>query len=201
MTSFISRKTKAHIVGLLFLCSSLLAQLPPTAPSHQLDSVLKVSEGDVAPDFELKDVMGKSVILSAFRNSKFVVLAFYVFAFTPGCGEELLDLQKRVSGPDVQIIGISMDSMFSNTEFASKIGVFYPLLSDKRGAVTRRYGLFNPSVYGRVAHFSQPHKHSGCPISRALYEKWGLSSALTFSYRLTSTECERSQPDTRPPMV
>jgi peroxiredoxin len=40
-----------------------------------------------------------------------------------------------------------MDSIFANVAFASQIGVSYPLLSDKGGIVTRRYGLFNPSIY------------------------------------------------------
>lgn len=132
----------ARVVSLGLLCffSPLLAQV------SRSDSVLKVSVGDIAPNFELKDSAGNRIGLSAFRGRKFVVLAFYVFAFTPGCGDELVALQERVSAPDVQIVGISMDSMFSNTEFASQIGVGYPLLSDKSGAVTRRYGLFDPTV-------------------------------------------------------
>jgi mycoredoxin-dependent peroxiredoxin len=133
-------------LGLLPVCS-LLGQVMQSAKSSRPDTVLKVSVGGYAPDFDLKDVTGKVISLSEFRKKKFVVLAFYVFAFTPGCGDELIDLQSRISGPDVQIIGISMDSMFSNTEFASQLGVSYPLLSDKAGAVTRRYGLYNPTVY------------------------------------------------------
>jgi alkyl hydroperoxide reductase subunit AhpC len=93
-------------LGLLCVFSSLSAQPPGS------DSILKVSVGDIAPDFELKEFMGNRIALSEFRGRKFVVLAFYVFAFTQGCGDELVTLQKRISGPDTQIIGISMDSIF-----------------------------------------------------------------------------------------
>ncbi len=40
--------------------------------------------GDVAPDFELSDQNGQPVRLSALRDKKNVVLAFYVKAFTVG---------------------------------------------------------------------------------------------------------------------
>jgi cytochrome oxidase Cu insertion factor (SCO1/SenC/PrrC family) len=47
----------------------------------------KVKVGDVAPDFTLKYFDGakiQEVKLSDYRGKKNVVLAFYIFAFTPG---------------------------------------------------------------------------------------------------------------------
>lgn len=40
--------------------------------------------GDQAPDFELPDHTGRPVRLSDFRGKRNVVLAFYVYANTPG---------------------------------------------------------------------------------------------------------------------
>ena len=40
--------------------------------------------GDLAPDFELPDHLGRPVRLSDFRGKSNVVLVFYVFANTPG---------------------------------------------------------------------------------------------------------------------
>jgi peroxiredoxin len=40
--------------------------------------------GDAAPDFELPDHTGKRVRLRDFRGKNSVVLAFYVYASTPG---------------------------------------------------------------------------------------------------------------------
>ena len=39
---------------------------------------------DAAPDFELPDHAGRLVRLSDFRGRRSVVLAFYVYANTPG---------------------------------------------------------------------------------------------------------------------
>lgn len=40
--------------------------------------------GDAAPDFELPDHMGRLVRLREFMGKQSVVLAFYVYANTPG---------------------------------------------------------------------------------------------------------------------
>ena len=50
----------------------------------------------------------------------------------------------KLGAADTQVLGISMDSSFSNQAWAEKIGVTYPLLSDWGGDVTREYGLYNP---------------------------------------------------------
>jgi hypothetical protein len=73
------RKPLSGIALLLALMVPLLAQEKP--PS----SVLKV--GTQAPDFSLKYFDGaevKDIALKDFKGKKNVVLAFYVFAFTPG---------------------------------------------------------------------------------------------------------------------
>ena len=40
--------------------------------------------GDAAPDFELPDHTGRLVRLGDFRGKRSVVLAFYLYANTPG---------------------------------------------------------------------------------------------------------------------
>jgi peroxiredoxin len=49
----------------------------------------------------------------------------------------------KLEATDTQVLGISMDSTFSNAAWAEKIGVTFPLLSDWGGDVTREYGLYN----------------------------------------------------------
>jgi len=51
---------------------------------------------------------------------------------------------KRLEAADTQVLGISMDSTFSNAAWAEKIGVTFPLLSDWGGEVVKEYGLYNP---------------------------------------------------------
>jgi peroxiredoxin len=52
---------------------------------------------------------------------------------------------KQLEAADTQVLGVSMDSPFSNKAWADQIGVTFPLLSDWGGEVTRRYGLYNPA--------------------------------------------------------
>ncbi len=50
----------------------------------------------------------------------------------------------KLEAADTQVLGVSMDSPFSNKAWAEKIGVTFPLLSDWGGDITREYGLYNP---------------------------------------------------------
>lgn len=47
----------------------------------------------------------------------------------------------RLEAADTQVLGVSMDSPFSNFNFAQVNGISFPLLGDWGGAVTREYGL------------------------------------------------------------
>src|SRR5215831_7008565 len=50
----------------------------------------------------------------------------------------------KLEAADTQVLGVSMDSMFSNNAWAEKINVTFPLLSDWGGEVTKQYGVYNP---------------------------------------------------------
>src|ERR1700756_4539384 len=54
------------------------------------------------------------------------------------------DQLKTLEGTDTQVLGVSMDSPFSNKAWAQQINVTFPLLSDWGGDVTKQYGLYNP---------------------------------------------------------
>ena len=47
----------------------------------------------------------------------------------------------RLEAADTQVLGVSMDSPFSNFQFAQQNGVTFPLLGDFGGEATRAYGL------------------------------------------------------------
>jgi|ERR1035437_1711300 alkyl hydroperoxide reductase subunit AhpC len=53
----------------------------------------------------------------------------------------------RFRANDAQVVGVSVDSRFSNAAWAQQIGgITYPLLSDfyPHGAVAERYGVLRP---------------------------------------------------------
>lgn len=60
----------------------------------------------------------------------------------------------KFDAAETQIFGISMDSYFSNKEFAKQIPITFPLLSDWKRETTKAYGLYNEtSGYGRRGTF------------------------------------------------
>src|SRR5215471_4721250 len=61
---------------------------------------------------------------------------------------------QKLEAADTQVLGVSMDSPFSNAAWAEKINVTFPLLSDLGGEITRKYGLFDEKrKIGRRVNF------------------------------------------------
>ena len=51
---------------------------------------------------------------------------------------------KNLEAADTQVLGVSMDSPFSNFYFGQMNGITFPLLGDWGGEVTKKYGLEKP---------------------------------------------------------
>jgi mycoredoxin-dependent peroxiredoxin len=49
----------------------------------------------------------------------------------------------KLEAADTQVLGVSMDSPFSNKAWAQQINVTFPLLSDWGGDVSKQYGVYN----------------------------------------------------------
>jgi peroxiredoxin (alkyl hydroperoxide reductase subunit C) len=61
---------------------------------------------------------------------------------------------EKLEAADTQVLGVSMDSPFSNKAWAEQIKVSFPLLSDWGGDVTRQYGLYDDKrKIGRRVNF------------------------------------------------
>src|ERR687884_346050 len=56
----------------------------------------------------------------------------------------------RLEAADTQVLGVSIDSPFSNHAFAQQNGVTFPLLSDMGGNVIQKYGLLSERSIGGV---------------------------------------------------
>lgn len=101
--------------------------------------------GTRAPDFTLPDAEGKPVSLSDFRG-KNVVLVFYPLDWSPACSDQLSLYQSEsaeFAWHNAQVIGISVDSIYSHGAWAAVRGITFPLLADfhPKGEVARRYGV------------------------------------------------------------
>jgi peroxiredoxin Q/BCP len=100
--------------------------------------------GDLAPDFTLLDQNGTSRTLSMLLADGPVALFFYPAAMTAGCTKEscqFRDLASEFKALGAQRIGISMDSVEKQSEFAQKNQLDYPLLADVGGHVAKQFGV------------------------------------------------------------
>lgn len=106
--------------------------------------------GATAPDFSLLDNARQPVSLGGFRGSK-VVLAFFPAAFTGVCEKELCtfrDSLAELSGLSAKVLGICVDSPFSNAAFSAKNNLGFPILSDYTRATVHAYGVAHDGFAG-----------------------------------------------------
>jgi peroxiredoxin Q/BCP len=112
-----------------------------------------VSQGDVAPDFELPDQDGRAVKLSDFRGQPLVVY-FYPKAATPGCTTQacgVRDHQADYGQAKAVVLGISPDPVARIKKFHDEQGLNFALLADQDHAVAETYGVWvTKSMYGRT---------------------------------------------------
>ena len=107
----------------------------------------KIDKGMLAPDFEAESTKGK-IKLSEYRGRK-VILYFFPKAFTPGCIRETQNfgkLYEEVKKNNAEIIGISVDSIDTQKRFAEKLGVSFPLVSDKNKTISKLYNVLNSNL-------------------------------------------------------
>jgi peroxiredoxin len=108
---------------------------------------MAVSVGQPAPEFTLKDQSQQEVTLADFRGKKNVVLVFYPLDWSPVCTNEhacMVNDIKRFESLNAQVLGVSVDSVWSHKAFAQKMKISYPLLADfqPRGAMADKYGVY-----------------------------------------------------------
>ena len=100
--------------------------------------------GQLAPEFKLKGPGGQTVSLSEYRGRNPVVLVFYPLAFSPVCSHQLPAIERelaRITARGGVVLGVSVDSHYSNTAFAEKLGLSFPLLSDFKRQTSAAYGV------------------------------------------------------------
>jgi peroxiredoxin len=145
--------------------------------------------GAPAPEFSLKDQNQQEVKLSDFRGKKNVVLIFYPLDWSPVCTNEhacVVNAMKQFEDLDAQVLGLSVDSVWSHKAYAEKMHINYPLLADfhPRGAVAAKYGVYleDKGITGRAISIIDRngnlvwHKNYDIPVVPDIDE---VSKALT----------------------
>lgn len=108
---------------------------------------MSIAVGQKAPDFTLPNQDKKEVKLSDFAGKKNVVLVFYPLDWSPVCTNEhacMVNDMKAFETLDAEVLGVSVDSVWSHKAFADKMGIKYSLLADfhPKGAMSEKYGVY-----------------------------------------------------------
>lgn len=120
---------------ILAVSALLVGALSANAQSPQV--------GAPAPAFKLQDQNNKWHELADYRGS-WVVLFFYPKADTPGCTTEACQFRDNIFAFEeagASVMGISLDDVKSQKDFADKYSLPFPLLSDAASTVADAYGV------------------------------------------------------------
>ena len=100
--------------------------------------------GDQAPDFTLPINGGGELTLSSLRG-KNIIIYFYPKDMTPGCTTEsqnFRDANDEFNKLDVEIIGISKDSVTRHDKFIAKHDLPFTLVSDEDTVACQAFGIW-----------------------------------------------------------
>ena len=109
----------------------------------------EVVQGQMAPDFTLPRDGGTTVTLSTLRPTS-VVLFTYGGDGTPTCTNEVMDFNAHLAefaAAGVMVMGLSKDSIAKHDKFVAKMGIAFPLLSDKQGHMMEDWGAFGEKLF------------------------------------------------------
>ncbi|KFO68549.1 alkyl hydroperoxide reductase [Smithella sp. SCADC] len=124
-----------------------------------VDSVLKVKEGDAAPDFTLKSVSGKTISLKDYRGKKNVVISFVPAAWTPVCSDQWpgYNIVKDIfDSHDAVLLGITVDNIPTLFSWTNQMGkLWFEVLSDfwPHGAVAEKFSVLRSDGVAERALF------------------------------------------------
>ena len=102
--------------------------------------------GTEAPEFRLPSTPDQTVSLNEFRGRP-LILAFYPEDWSPVCSDQLAlyqELLPEFQKFNAELLGISVDGIWSHIAFAKDRNLHFPLLADfePKGDVSRTYQVY-----------------------------------------------------------
>ena len=113
------------------------------------EEMVKLKEGDEAPDFSAQATGGLKMSLSDFKG-KNVILYFYPKDDTPGCTKEACNFRDHFAQfkkRGVLILGVSTDPIKSHEKFTEKFDLPFPLLADEDKTIAQAYGVWGEKKF------------------------------------------------------
>lgn len=105
---------------------------------------MAIEKGQKAPEFTLFNSEKNKVSLTDYKGKNLVIL-FFPQAFTGVCTTELCSVRDNMNvytGLNAEVVGISVDSIFTLAKFKDEQQYNFPLLSDFNKTVSQAYGAF-----------------------------------------------------------
>lgn len=99
--------------------------------------------GQRVPEFSLPDSNEKERSLSELVKREILVVVFFPFAFSGVCDREMCMLRDGLFMSSKNIVGISVDSVYTLKVFGQTYNLQFPLLSDFNKKVSRAYGVLD----------------------------------------------------------
>ncbi len=102
---------------------------------------MKIEIGQKAPSFSLYDSQKNKVALEDF-SGKNVLILFFPLAFTSVCTKELCAIRDNMAmynEANAQVIGISVDSLYTLNKYKEEQQFNFPLLSDFNKTVSEQF--------------------------------------------------------------
>ncbi len=103
---------------------------------------MSLSIGDLAPNFTLFSSEVKPISLADYKGKQHVLLLFFPLAFTGVCTKELCSVRDDIAkynDANAQVLGISVDSVFTLAKYKEEQKYNFPLLSDFNKEVSETY--------------------------------------------------------------
>lgn len=161
---------------------------------------MTVNVGDRAPDFDLVDHRGSAIRLSAFRGRAPVIVAFFPFALSGLCSNEIAELaahDDEFDAAGISVLGVTVDSTFALRAWAERENVAFPLLSDfwPHGQTARAYGVFREDV-GFTDRVSFLVDASGLVAARVTVGPGGMRTMAEYRPAIEALETTSDRPTT-----
>lgn len=132
MTNRFAARWTGPLLAVLFAASSFTA------------SAADLKVGDAAPQFEAMDDSGKPWTSTDHVGKKIVVVYFYPADMTGGCTKQACGFRDdlaKLAGRNVEVIGVSGDSVRNHQLFKKAHNLNFPLLADVEGKVAAAFGV------------------------------------------------------------
>jgi thioredoxin-dependent peroxiredoxin len=112
--------------------------------AQEAEKEVKLKPGDKAPSFEGKTDEDKPWKSKDHVGKKILVVYFYPKDMTPGCTKQACnyrDAQEDLEDKDVEVIGVSGDTVASHKKFKEVHDLNFTLLADPEGKIAKAFGV------------------------------------------------------------